>query len=52
MQPGVLDILTVMDPDLIDPKCIAWIKVMIKQNCIEKSCANSTMAWRGFWSFI
>jgi hypothetical protein len=52
MRPGVLDILTVIDPDLVDPKCIAWVKVMIKQKCIEKACAYSTIAWRSFWGYF
>ncbi|OWY94003.1 putative cleavage induced protein [Phytophthora megakarya] len=37
MEPGVLDILIVIDQDLIDPKGIAWVKLEIKKRCAAKS---------------
>ncbi|EGZ26009.1 hypothetical protein PHYSODRAFT_326955 [Phytophthora sojae] len=41
MESGVLDILTVIDPDLVDPKGIAWVKQEIKQRCIANNCPYS-----------
>ncbi|KAK1928669.1 hypothetical protein P3T76_015772 [Phytophthora citrophthora] len=52
MTPGCLDILTVIDPQFIDPKGIAWVKLEIKGRCATKGCAYSTRQWRNFWRYF
>ncbi|GMF60708.1 unnamed protein product [Phytophthora fragariaefolia] len=36
MAPGMLDILTVVEPERVDPKSIAWVQQRIMQECITK----------------
>jgi hypothetical protein len=52
MEPGVLDILTVIDPDLVDPKGLAWVKADIKRRCVVKGCVYSRVEWRSFWAYF
>ncbi|OWZ13124.1 LOW QUALITY PROTEIN: putative cleavage induced protein [Phytophthora megakarya] len=52
MEPGVLDVLTVIDPDLTDPKGIAWVKLEIKKRCAAKYCVYSNHERRTFWSYF
>ncbi|EGZ12607.1 hypothetical protein PHYSODRAFT_337026 [Phytophthora sojae] len=52
MESGVLDILTVIDPDLVDPKGIAWVKQEIKQRCIANNCPYSRREWKSFWVYF
>ncbi|OWZ15417.1 putative cleavage induced protein [Phytophthora megakarya] len=52
MTPGCLDILAVIDPEFIDPKGIAWVKLEIKRQCATKGCAYSTRQWRSFWRYF
>ncbi|GMF15347.1 unnamed protein product [Phytophthora fragariaefolia] len=52
MAPGVLDILTVIEPDLVDPKGIAWVQHRIKQECIAKKVGYSRAQWRQFWVYF
>jgi hypothetical protein len=52
MAPGVLDILTVVDPDLVDPKGIAWVKQEIKRRCAVQGVEYSYLHWRKFWTYF
>ncbi|GMF34981.1 unnamed protein product [Phytophthora fragariaefolia] len=51
MEPGILDIFTVTDPELVDPKAIAWVKERIKQKCVAKGYAYSRPQWRSVWRY-
>ncbi|GMF45320.1 unnamed protein product [Phytophthora fragariaefolia] len=52
MAPGVFNILTVIEPDLVDPKGIAWVQHRIKQECIAKKIGYSRAQWRQFWVYF
>ncbi|KAF4045865.1 hypothetical protein GN244_ATG01695 [Phytophthora infestans] len=52
VEPGVLDILTVIDPELVDPKGIGWVKQEIKRKCADQGCVYSAQEWRRFWLYF
>ncbi|ETP14629.1 hypothetical protein F441_10449 [Phytophthora nicotianae CJ01A1] len=52
MAPGVLDTLTAIDPDFVNPKGIAWVKQEIKRKCCEKGCVYSSKEWCNIWRYF
>ncbi|ETP53784.1 hypothetical protein F442_01334 [Phytophthora nicotianae P10297] len=49
MAFGVLDMLTVVNPDKISVRGVAWVKAKIKQRCEAKGVPYSREKWRQFW---
>ncbi|ETL85899.1 hypothetical protein L917_14619 [Phytophthora nicotianae] len=49
---GVLDMLTVVNPDLISVQGVAWVKAKIKQRCQVKGVLYSREKWRQFRQYF
>jgi len=52
MSFGVLDMLTVLDPEKIGLQGIEWVKRKIRQQCNEKGLVYSRSKWRQFWRYF
>lgn len=52
MEQGVLDMLTVIERDLIDPKGINWVRIQIQLHCTQRHLRYSTKLWARFWRYF
>jgi len=52
MEFGVLDMLTVIRPDTIAVRGVAWVKGKIKERCQAKGLAYSRRKWKRFWKYF
>ncbi|KAG4038285.1 hypothetical protein PC123_g26154 [Phytophthora cactorum] len=52
MQPGALDMLTVINRKHIQANGVAYMQNAIKSKCEEKKIAYATTKWMGFWTYF
>ncbi|KAG3027251.1 hypothetical protein PC120_g5499 [Phytophthora cactorum] len=49
---GVLDMLTVIDPEKISVQGVAWVKNKINQRCEAQNASYSRSKWNQFWNYF
>lgn len=52
MTKGVVDMLTVIDPERIESHGITWVKREIKARCTSVDLRYSRLKWREFWVYF
>ncbi|POM62789.1 hypothetical protein PHPALM_28012 [Phytophthora palmivora] len=52
MTKGVLDILTVIDPELVPDKGIKWVKREIRMRCASTGISYSHPKWKAFGGYF
>ncbi|ETI32572.1 hypothetical protein F441_20513 [Phytophthora nicotianae CJ01A1] len=52
MSKGVLDMLTVIDPELVEKRGIPWVKCEVRKRCSKDGIEYSKAKWQGFWGYF
>ncbi|ETP33336.1 hypothetical protein F442_18123 [Phytophthora nicotianae P10297] len=52
MEKGVLDVLTVIDPNLVPRHGIRWVKRTIRAKCAATGIGYTRIKWKQFWGYF
>lgn len=52
MSDGVLDMLTVVNPDKFKKQGIKWVEKTMKERCAAEEIGYSFQRWSQFWSYF
>ncbi|ETN01854.1 hypothetical protein PPTG_16934 [Phytophthora nicotianae INRA-310] len=52
MEKGVLDVLTVIDPNLVPRHGIRWVKRTIRAKCAATGIVCTRIKWKQFWGYF
>ncbi|KAF1318332.1 hypothetical protein FI667_g14058, partial [Globisporangium splendens] len=52
MEPGIPDMLTVVEQEKIPKQGVAWVKCKVRERCNEVGIKYSRKKWKLFWAYF